>query len=330
MDAISATPAASSSVSTAAPTPPVGTEFVPGSTVPRAISKPSATSVTGGQEINSQTIAENAKPGETSSQTVKRMLKAKVDGKEVEVSEEDAIVAWQKGKSADKRFQEAAVTRKQAEQFLGMLKKASTDPSVLEQLFAHPLMGNANYQEIAEKYLYSKIQQAQMTPEQRELAEARQKLAQIEAEKKAFLEAEEQTKSAELEKKYSEDYHKDIIQTLEGSQLPKSEWAVKRLANYMHMGLKRGVELKASDVLPLVVEDYKTEFKSLFGGLPGDKLLDILGDDVAKSLRELDLAKVRGGNGGVKTPTIPNLEQKPKKSLTMEEFKARARARAGV
>ena len=46
--------------------------------------------------INAQTIAANAKPGETSSETVKRMLKAKVDGKEVEVSEEDALVAWQK------------------------------------------------------------------------------------------------------------------------------------------------------------------------------------------------------------------------------------------
>lgn len=65
-----------------------------------------------------------------------RKYKVKVDGLESEVEESELINSYQKGRSADKRFQEASDLRKQLETFV---ENAKADPTqLLEQLGHNP------------------------------------------------------------------------------------------------------------------------------------------------------------------------------------------------
>jgi len=88
-----------------------------------------------------------------------RKLKLKIDGIEQEYSEEDVIKMAQMSAAAQKRFQEAAATRKQSEEFLNALK---TDPlSVL----SHPDIG-VDVKKFAEDFLLKELEKAEMSPEQ--------------------------------------------------------------------------------------------------------------------------------------------------------------------
>lgn len=310
----------------AAGTPPAGTPPAGAGTPPEGAKPP----VPG---ANNPPAGDNPppagqKPGEGAAAAAKRKLKAIIDGKEIEADEDEVIKGFQRSKAADKRFEDAAKMRKQAETFINLLKRSANDPKVLEEIIAHPSIGG-NFKKIAEQYLYDIIQRESMTPEQRELAETKEKLSQFEREKQEAEKAETQRQMTELQNKYTKEYQTQIIQALDKSGLPKSEFTISRMARYMHMGLTRGVELKADDVLDLVRQDYYNDLRS-FGTLPADKLVEILGEDVIKKLREFDLAKVRGSQGGGEVPPTQQ-EPKPasgKKPLTTEEFRKLAAQRA--
>jgi hypothetical protein len=274
-----------------------------------------------------------SKPGETAAQTVKRMLKAKIDGQDVEVDEEEAIRAFQKSKGAEKRFQEAATMRKQAEQIIGLLKQSKSNPRVLAELLKHPAIGG-NFDEIAERYLLERIQRETMDPKDRELMDTKARLQEIEQEREQEAQRQRDTEMQTLVQQYTTDIQKDITGTLDTAGLPKSEYTISRMARYMNMALQRGVELKATDVVDLVRQDYLKEVGFFAGGLPIEQLFDVLGPDVAKRIREYDISRVRGGanGGGNNPPTLPPPapENGKREQLTRDEFRQRIAQKTGV
>lgn len=215
-----------------------------------------------------------------------RKFKVKVDNQELEVSEADLIRNYQKGIAADKRFNEASQMHKQAEEFIGLLRsnpmKVLTDPRL-----------SIDMKKIAEDYVYEQYQLEQMTPEQREAREMKERLTRYEQEEKARKEQEEAKRAQELTDKWTQNYTKDIMTAIEKSGLPRSEHTVRRMAYYMHQSLKNGLGLTAIDVVDLVRNDYNTEIKSLLGGLDGDVLLSFVGDDLARKIQKHDIQRLR-------------------------------------
>lgn len=274
------------------------------------------------------------KPGESAAAAAKRMLKAIVDGKEVEVEEEAAIRAFQKEKASEKRFGEASALKKQAEQFLQQLKRGTSDPRVMAEIIKKIDPEKGDFRKIAEDYLYQLIQDEQLSPEQKELKAAREKLAEVERQEQERIEAEKNQQASELQQKFTKEYQTDIIGALEQSGLPKTEYTVARMARYMHMALVRGVELKAADVVDFVWKDYQRDLGA-FRSLPAEKLLDMIGPELADKIREFDLAKLRNGGGSAPAdttkPPIPGESKEfhgKKEPLTKDEFRERARQRA--
>lgn len=255
----------------------------------------------------------------TGEAAIKRMLKGKVDGKEVEIPEDEAVAAWQKRTSADKRFQEAATTKKQAEGILKAVSQSKDNPQMLKKIFSDV---GVDFRATAEQFLYSLIQEEQMTPEQKELHETKKKLSEYEQEKQEKQKAEEEQQRVELEGKYEKEYQASIIETLDKTDLPKSEFTIGRIARYLYLGLERGVELQPTDVMDLVRRDYNNEMTALFKNASPDQIAAIAGEDFLKKLREFDLNKVRNGIGGEKPnqPNSPLRKPTPKKGLTKEEF----------
>lgn len=233
-----------------------------------------------------------------------RKFKVKVDGQEMEVDENELLTGYQTRKAADKRFQEASELRKQSEEFAKLLKN---DPI---KLLSDPRLGH-NFREMAEKYLYEQLQYESLSPQERELKEAKEKLQAYEKEEKSKKEAAEQAQRDELRSRYAQDYQSKIVAAIQTSGLPASEHTVKKMAFYMHEGLKRGYKLEPSDVIDLVREDYVTEQKQLFGGLDPAQIIEMLGPDLASKIRQHDIAKL-SNNNQLRTPENQEFDSKPK------------------
>lgn len=215
-----------------------------------------------------------------------RKFKVKVEGQELEVPEDELISNYQLRKASDKRFQEAMQARKQSEEFIRLLK---TDPV---KVLNHPSIG-LDAKKWAEEYLISEMQREMMSPEEKQIAEYKEKLSKYEKQEAEYKAQQENAQKEAVKQKYQADYHKQIVEALDTSGLPKTEYTVQRMIHYMSKALSAEYELSAKDVTDLVRRDYINDTKALYSGLDSDALISILGDDVAGKLRKADLAKIK-------------------------------------
>lgn len=254
-----------------------------------------------------------------------RKFKLKLSGKEEELDitnaehRERLARMAQKGESADRKFNEAALMRKQNEEFIRLLK---TNP---EAVLANPAIG-LDVKEWAEKFLWQRLQEEKMSPEQR-------KALQMEKELEIYRQAEIQRKQEEQfrafeeqKKQYRGRLEADIIKTLETSGLPKTPRTVARIAHYMLEAKRRGwADVTPADVMETVWKEYVDEHNQFYGALPLEKLKSILNPDLRKRFRELDMADVKqpGQPLGKKDqpPSDPEKRDTGKKKLTMEEWR---------
>lgn len=246
-----------------------------------------------GQPQGQQATQTSEKPAESKSpisqgdaDKIAKKYKVKVDGAESEVDEDELVRSYQLRKVSDKRLQEATQARKQAEEFVSMLKN---DPI---KLLKDPRIGH-DVKKLAEEYLMAELEQEMLTPEQRELKEAKSKLKSYEdmkaQQEKEMTERQEQ----ELIRHHQQNYQKEIISALDKSGLPRTEATVARMINYMAQNLEKSYGLTADDVVELVKMDYIKDTKSLYAGVPDELLLSILGDDIVKKVIKADLGRVK-------------------------------------
>lgn len=230
-----------------------------------------------------------------------KTYRVKIDGEEVEISEDELLKGYQTTKSAQQRFNEAAMMRKQAEEFI---KLAKSDP---RKLLSHPGIG-VDLQQFANAILQEQLEEQLLSPEEKELRDTKRKLAEYE-EAKRLQEAQRQQE--ELDKytqMYEQEYTEKIIGALETSGLPKTEYTVKKIAEKMLIAAERGLDVEPADVIQFVKADYMNDIKALFGSANEDILLSMLGDDVAKKVVRGHLKKVQPK---AKTPTKMTSPTKP-------------------
>jgi GGDEF domain-containing protein len=295
MSAVPATaPAAAPS---AAPTPAAA----PSNTSPAQ--KPTqAPSTTNAIETAKPTGSPEAPPAQTAEEkkieAAIKKFKLKVDKQEYELGEDDALKFAQLGLASEKRFQEAAQMRKQAEQFITMLKQ---DPA---SVLSNPAIG-VNLREFAEKYLLGEIQKETLTPEQRKIQEQETQLKQYEEERKQQEQQRQQQEYQQLQAHYEQTFDNQITSALSTSGLPKTPATVKRMTHYMELALRNGLDLEPQNVVELVRQDYVNEVQSLFGQSEGDALLQLLGDGVANKIRKADLARLKMSTPTTAAPSTP-------------------------
>jgi hypothetical protein len=248
------------------------------------------------------TSTETAVPAQTAEAI--RKYKVKVDGADMEVDEKELLSGYSKSKAADKRFQDAMQMRKQSETFINLLK---TDPI---KVLSDPAIGH-DMRKLAEDYLIEQVKNEMMSPEQRELKDIKSKLLKYEDEKKAFEQQQDLERHQQLESQYTQNYQAEIIQALDQAGLPKTARTAGRFAHYLEQALLRGQQalkegneveakqwfgMKASDMIDFVRKDYKEDTVSMYGQLPPEQLLQMLGPDIAKKIREADLAAYKTNN----------------------------------
>lgn len=249
-------------------------------------------------------------------------FKKKIKVKEVERElDEDELAVWaQKGFASSQAFQEAAKLKKEAEAALAKYD----DP--MEYFKSMSAKDAAKVREAAEKFLFEKLQEEALTPEQKRLRELEEENKRYKETEKQKAEREAQEERSRIESKYTEDYDRKITEALNSANIPKNPAAIRRVAQHMLNALEAGVDLDPRDAIEYAKQDFMGEIKELLSALDENSLLSFMGDDIAGKIRKADLARVKASKVSSQN-SAPQLkpesnEPKSEKKLTSEEFRA--------
>ena len=240
-----------------------------------------------------------------------RKFTIKVNGKERVVDEKTAMAYLQREMAADEKFRSASAETKKIE---ALLKAAKNDPDKLirELIGMDPL-------ELAKKRVADEIKRMSMSPEQRELEEARQKLAAFEKKEQERQELERKSSEEKAKEFYVKKYDNEIPAALKGAGLPVNEDTVRYTAEVMLANLEEGLDLPYEVVMDLVKDKYQKSLKNFLTSADKEKLAELLGEDVLEGL----LAS-RGKKGAPKreTMSVPDGEhaKQDPKFMSKEEF----------
>jgi hypothetical protein len=249
----------------------------------------------GGEE--QEVAAQPETKAEEKAAEVKRTnkLKLKVYGKEVEedlpfeIDEGSEAVEYltkqlQLSKAAQQSMQENSSYKNQVQQFLQSFK--SDTRGALLQMGIDP-------KEFAAAVIEDEIKKSQLSPEQRELEELRNEKKKYEEDRKKDKDDQERKELTRLQDQEYERIETQMSAALEKSSLPKESYVVKKIADYMMVGLQNGVDLSPEDVLPLVENEIKADLQALIRALGEDKVEEFVGKDVFNKIRKRNLSKAK-------------------------------------
>lgn len=228
-----------------------------------------------------------------------KKLKLKVDGKEEDLEfdpndDEFMTRQFQLAKMGQKRAQEFASLQREAKEFFENLKK---DP---RKVLSDPNIG-IDLKKMAAEMIEEEIANARKSPEQIEKEKLQAELKAIKDEREKEKKTTEQREYQRLVEDSIEKYDREIGDALTKTNLPSSAYTVKKMTDYMTLGLQNGIDISASDIAKLVQEDLINEVKTLMTVLPLDQVEGIVGKETLNKLRKQNLAKAKS----VKQPPVP-------------------------
>lgn len=216
-----------------------------------------------------------------------KKLKIKVDGKELDkeldlANEAELIKMLQMAEMSGKRAQEAAELRKSEAQrnkeldsFLNTLK---TNPEfILAQLGVDPA-------KFAESVLEKEVQKMQLTPEQRKIQDLENELKAIKDKEENAKKEAEALRAQTLRDKYAADYQNQLLSALDKGRIPNDPHTISKLADYMSIAVKNGIDLSFDELIPLYKEQQKSIIKQEISGLPVEEILSLLSDQMVQDI----------------------------------------------
>lgn len=255
------------------------------------VSETSETSLSATPSVEGVVENKEASPSKQEIKNLKKQLKLKIDGKELveEFDPNDDTYLTQQlqlAKVAQKRMQEKATLEKQVDYFMEELRK---NP---KKILSNPNIG-IDIKKLAAEIIEEEIANSQKSPEQL-------KAEQLENELKAIKEEREREKTEfqkkELERLQEQAYERYDLQmtkALESSDLPKSPYIVKKMAEYMILGVQNGLDVTPEDVLPLVKSEISSDLKQMFAVMPDEVIENIVGKEVFTRIRKKNVAKAK-------------------------------------
>lgn len=244
------------------------------------------------EELEEVAESDEATPEEKQEAKIelKRRMKFKVNGKDVEreidLNDEKSLQELlQKGFAADERFQTASTIEKRMKEYAALLQ---SDP--MQALIA----AGHDPDKLTEAYMKKRVEELAKTPEQQQLEKLQK---EIEKERKLREALEQEKLTAEQQKveaEYSRQLDEEISTALGSSDLPKSPYVVKRIAENLMLGIEQGNEdITVEDVLPIVEKQIKEEIRQMFEAMPEDVIEKTLGNDVSTKLRKRRLNNMK-------------------------------------
>ena len=234
-----------------------------------------------------------------------RKLKLKVDGQEFEedlpfdLDDNPEAVEYmtrqlQLSKAAQKRMAESSQLQKEVKYFLEELRK---NP---KKVLADPSIG-IDVKQLAAQIIEEEIANAQKSPEQLEKERLENELKSLQEEREREREEAREKEFSRLQEIEYERYDTLISKAIETSDLPKSPYVVKKIADYMLLGLNEGIDVSPEDVLPLVRDEIQNDLREMFAVMPDEVIEKIVGKDVFNRVRKKNVAKAKSAPQPVKS-----------------------------
>lgn len=251
-----------------------------------------------------------------------KIYKVKVDGQELEVSETDLLKDYQLKQASNKRMQEASQLKKEYNEIMGLFEK---NPK--EALKKIEKSKNPKLREAVEDYLLEYIKMEQMDPRERALMEKDAKLREYEEKERAREEEQRQAEQARLDSETEQRMSNEVVAALEKSNLPATAFTVQKVAFKMLAALENDMDMTVDEAVQSVEEDELGGYKSALSKLEGERLLQILGDEVAEKIRKADLGRLKSTPTSAKQKTAqsaskPQAANGKKQKMTFDELMA--------
>jgi hypothetical protein len=184
------------------------------------------------------------------------------------------------------KSQELAEFQKQAVEFIDQLKK---NP---RKILSDPNIG-VDLKRIASEILQEEIENAKKSPEQLEKEKLQMELKQLHEDRKREQEENKQRDFQRIQEQEYERYESQINSALESSDLPKTPYTVKKMADYMLLGLQNGMDVSPQEVLSLVREEMQNDLQEMFNVMPEEVIEKIVGKQTIDRLRKKNLQKAK-------------------------------------
>lgn len=253
-----------------------------------------------------------------------KKYKVKVDGEEIEVTEDVLVRDYQIRKASDKRFQEAAELDKRNQT---LLKKIKDPQGLVEFLTAFGL----DPDRLAEERIAARLEYEMMTPEQKQIFELRQKNSMYEAQQKQAQAARQREEEEKLNSRHADNLQKSIIASLdETGDLPKTPETIRLIVKHMRTLTENGVMVEPRDVLDLVREELSGLNRNIVSKMTPEQLLKYLGKEKLDEYRQWELSKLKNPVQQTKDVVTPVMKSEPKRHYTtMREFERKMAAIKG-
>ena len=260
------------------------------------------------EEIEGEETEQNAEaaPPEESGP---RMFTVKEGGEEFEVTEEELLRGFQRGRASTRKFEAAAKQRKEIEQLLGAMRNPKTLPKVLKQLGVDP-------DEFAESYVQQRLAEESMPEEERRAKQLAREREEFERQRKEFQEKQDQLKLTAAQKREMEAYEAEFTRVLDTSGLPATQDTIAGIATVMKRALEAGEDLSADDAAAIYREQIESNTQSIVRSMSPSQLERLLGQEALDKLRKHDVGRVRTAQA-----TRPKAKVKKQTSDSSERYR---------
>lgn len=246
-------------------------------------------------------------------------LLIKVNGKLRELSRDEAVRELQKGFASRENFEKGASLTRKNQALLKALQVEDPDEqeSALRALGVDP-------DKLAERRLQRRAQEAQMTPEQKRIAELENEIQRTQkAAKDAEAKRQSDTEAAQ-EKQYwaqiEADYTSEIDRAQKAGELKgfKPAEVLFHMANEAELNEEYGIQLSPAELVQEAkakILASKVDFNERAKGLEGEDLLNEFDPEVLNKVLKAAVTRFKGGGQAVqpleKPAQIGDPEKKP-------------------
>lgn len=226
-----------------------------------------------------------------------KALKLKIDGREVEEqlpfdipdtaeAREYMTRQLQMSKAAQKRMGEKAALEQQVSSFLEELRK---NP---RKVLSDPAFG-VDIKNLAAQVIEEEIANSQKSPEQLAREKLEKELTDLKDQRKREQDEQQKKEFQRMQEAEYERYDNLIDQALTNSDLPKSSYVIKKMADYLMLGVSNGINVTPQDVLPLIREEILDDIRQMSQAMPIETLEKLFGGDILTKIRKKNVAKAK-------------------------------------
>lgn len=256
-----------------------------------------------------------------------RELKLKYNGKEYTEklpfdlppeAEEYMRRQLQMAKMAHSTRQEHAELERDVMSFIQDLR---TNP---RKALQNPDIG-VDIKKLAAEILEEELENAQKSPEQIEKERLQARLQELEDERKTEKEKADAERRRILLERESERYDNLMSDALTDYKIPKTPYAIKRMAEYMANAVKSKEEPDMQVISEMVLNEMHQDLREIFHSLPFEEAEKFLGEEFLGKMRKARVSAARKVPVPVKSAVkdvaqSKQVDEKPKERIKLKDY----------